>query len=588
VQNLGKAVRPRPQRLAPTARMSCMFVEHFDPERSHWVLGAPGVGGRHCWQTFAGADKSARAEEWLRDVYARGHVAWMLLDDAARSITGEVTIGPDDTIHSRFVAAVGEAPDAFLTASTPAPHALYHSHIGVVSVWRLDDPMPSGATGMLAGNYAARCRATSHPHCIPLPGDMTHVEMRGSFVRRPWHGRPELRPEQMPTGGAQLPALYQGGPVIDGTARHVETPFAWRAGEITAEAVDWRWPDVIEVGSMTLLSGQPKMGKSQIAQFIASIVSQGGMWPTGERAELGNVFVIDTEDTKATIAARMAASGANFSRVHIRGKGDPILDLSQRDGDMRKLAEFAASIGGLALLVISPGLTFFGPTSTDEVTVRAKLAPLLEWAAKTGCAVVFVLHPPKNAKASIEAQFAGCDTYRRAARGAWVVQYDPDDKNPNVKLQRRMLVCAGSNNGRDDLELRYRIVDAQTPDGVRTSKIKWLTDDEVYGGKRGDEDDAPVFDRSEMGDEYRAEVGAKRGDKINRAVDWLRQMISENGAMLSNLLYELAAREEPSIAATTLLDASKRLKIVKTNPTEDGRFKVGQAQLWSLPCQIGP
>jgi S-DNA-T family DNA segregation ATPase FtsK/SpoIIIE len=93
-------------------------------------------------------------------------------------------------------------------------------------------------------------------------------------------------------------------------------------------------------------------------------------------------------------------------------------------------------------------------------------------------------------------------------------------------------------------------------------------------------EDAPVFDGTGMGER---EQGTRRGDQINRAKDWLRQMLSENGPMLSSLLYELASREEPSIAATTLLDASKRLNVVKTNPTEDGKFKVGKAQLWGLP-----
>jgi hypothetical protein len=405
--------------------------------------------------------------------------------------------------------------------------------------------------------------------CIPLPSDFAPEQGGGSFIRMP--------DERVTT----RPALrYDGGQVIEGSVRPVQSPFAWRASDVTAEPTEYAWPEVVEVGAMTLLSGQPKMGKSQIAQFAASTISHGGLWPTGERATPGNVFVIDTEDTRSTIVARMAASGADFSRVHIRGKGDPILDLSQRDGDMRKLAEFAASIGGLALLVISPGLTFFGMTSHDEVTVRAKLAPLLDWAAKTGCAVIFVIHPPKNARATVEAQFAGCDTYRRAARGAWVVQYDPDDQQPNVKLKRRMLVCAGSNNGRDDLELRYRITDAQTPDGVRTSRIKWLSDEEAYGDKVSADEDSPVFDRGEVGEAYRAEVGTQRGDKAKQAALWLEMTLSERGQAPATELYEAAAKEDPPISKTSLFEASKKMKVRKTNP--DGEFKTGQSQIWSL------
>ena len=130
------------------------------------------------------------------------------------------------------------------------------------------------------------------------------------------------------------------------------------------------------------------------------------------------------------------------------------------------------------------------------------------------------------------------------------------------------------------------VSDSRVEQAVESAKSRWSTEyidlgTDIDLSGDFDEEDSPVFDRGESAERF--DVGARRGDKIRLAMEFLEQMLSENGAMLSNLLYELASREEPSIAATTLLDASKRLKVAKTNPTEDGKFKVGQAQLWSLP-----
>ena len=476
---------------------TALFMECFDPERPVWVLGAVRRDGAEEWKAFAGDWKPA-VIAWLAARYTAGEPVWFSIGDV-RAPNNRKPL-EDDIKAVRYIAAHSSTPDVFLSSHGNPPHAVYQTvYRDFEGLWRLPEAVPLQEARLLSGRHSAglcdgKRRVTPHPLYAPLPSNFYPEGFSGG-------GGCMLR---MPT--TWLATRFTAGRPerqtwAPGTKQRHDAPFAWSATDITAEDTDWLWQDVIERGSMTLLSGQPKMGKSQIAQFIASTVSQGGQWPTGERVAAGNVLVIDYEDNRATIKARMEASGADLSRVRILGKGDQILDLSQRDGDMRRLAEFARSVGGLALLTISPGLTLFGQTSHDEVTVRAKLAPLLDWAAKEGTAVIFILHPPKNPKADVTAQFAGSDTYRRAARGAWVVMTDPDDKHPNVKLKRRVMLCAGVNNGRDDLELRYRITDAQTPSGVRTSRIQWLSDEDVFGSGDsvdfGDDDegqaDAPIM-----------------------------------------------------------------------------------------------
>jgi putative DNA primase/helicase len=67
------------------------------------------------------------------------------------------------------------------------------------------------------------------------------------------------------------------------------------------------------------IAGDPGLGKSQIATYIAATVSAGGDWPFDDgTARRGDVVYITAEDGAAgTIRPRLEAAGANLDRVHI-------------------------------------------------------------------------------------------------------------------------------------------------------------------------------------------------------------------------------------------------------------------------------
>ncbi len=135
---------------------------------------------------------------------------------------------------------------------------------------------------------------------------------------------------------------------------------------------------------------------------------------------------------------------------------------------MDALAEQAERMPDLRLLVLSPVLTFFGPTSNDDNTVRAKIMPLLEWAAARNVAVLGIIHPLKQGSQDV---FAGCDAFRRAARAAWRCVIDPADDEPVEKRKRRLIVAAKVNNAPDDLRLAYRIEGVELPGGIASSCV---------------------------------------------------------------------------------------------------------------------
>jgi hypothetical protein len=66
-----------------------------------------------------------------------------------------------------------------------------------------------------------------------------------------------------------------------------------RVSDIVARSVRWLWPDRIARGKVTIVAGHPGTGKSQLALWIAAIVTTGGLFPVSgaRRAGIGDHLV---------------------------------------------------------------------------------------------------------------------------------------------------------------------------------------------------------------------------------------------------------------------------------------------------------
>lgn len=92
-----------------------------------------------------------------------------------------------------------------------------------------------------------------------------------------------------------------------------------RASEIQAKPVNWLWHGRIARGKVSMLAGNPGLGKSQITASMAATVTTGGTWPVDRaRCERGNVVFLSAEDdAEDTIRPRLEAAGADLARVYI-------------------------------------------------------------------------------------------------------------------------------------------------------------------------------------------------------------------------------------------------------------------------------
>ncbi len=436
-------LKPRqPQHSEALAFVNALAVDAVLPFA---VLAAAGRNGLDV-ATFA--TRSDDMRDWIAKRTSRR--LFVLTAQPSGPLAGRA-ISSSDLVRTRIVAVAlpasqGRALDTF----RPAPSIIAETPKGLACAWRLRNPCEPDKARELAAQIAAHLGGSPLEHLFPLPGFgntrlLQHVK----------------GPDAWALVTAFDAALGNGAATETAASEALFAP----ATDFEMEATDWLWPNIVACGDLTLLGGAPGMGKSQVALYAAATVSRGGTWPDGTTTRRGSVILCETEDRPGqALRPRLEAAGADLARVHF-GKH---MDLST---GMAALAAQAESLPDLRLLVLSPVLTFFGATSNDDNTVRAKLRPLLDWAAARNVAVLGIIHPLKTGAAEV---FAGCDAYRRACRAAWRLAFDPADDEPVEKLKRRVLLAAKVNNAPDALRLLYRIEGVELPGGISTSRVVFL------------------------------------------------------------------------------------------------------------------
>jgi hypothetical protein len=73
-------------------------------------------------------------------------------------------------------------------------------------------------------------------------------------------------------------------------ARGATTLDLMRVADVPKARVQWLWPGRIALGKVTLLAGDPGLGKSMVTLDIAARVSRGANWPEVGSPSRGEPF----------------------------------------------------------------------------------------------------------------------------------------------------------------------------------------------------------------------------------------------------------------------------------------------------------
>lgn len=299
------------------------------------------------------------------------------------------------------------------------------------------------------------------------------------------------------------------------------TPVLVCLSDVTPCPVEWLWPGRIALGKLSLIAGDPGLGKSFVSLFMAATVSRGGYWPDALTSKVspGGVVLLSAEDDVAdTIRPRLDAAGADAScivaiqAVRRAFNENPEKDCTfSLDTDMPALEAAIKSVRNCKLVIIDPVTAYLGETDSHKnAEIRGLLSALAALAAKYRIAIVCVTHLNKSANGPAIYRAIGSIAFAAAARSVWAVVKDKE--NP----ARRLMLPTKNNLGLDMLGLAYTI---QVSGTGGAPKVVWEPDPVDISA-----DDAMHVDGDRQED--------SRSD-ANQAEAWLRVALKD-GPVPSN------------------------------------------------------
>lgn len=273
---------------------------------------------------------------------------------------------------------------------------------------------------------------------------------------------------------------------------------------VQPEAVRWLWPGRVPAGKLTILDGDPGLGKSTLALDLAARVSRGLPMPDGSPTTQGAVLLFTAEDGLAdTVRPRLDALGADVAQVYAYDgvRREDVAGSVTFPAHVDALAERIAALGG-QLVIVDPLVCYLHGALNTRVDsdMRQALAPLARVAEQTGAAIVVIRHLNKSAGAAAIYRGGGSIGIIGAARSALLVARDPEDE------ERRVLAVVKSNLASLAPSLGFALVGSSNG----AARVEWLGESAHLADallaiptgatEHGELDEAADFLRAALGD----------------------------------------------------------------------------------------
>lgn len=191
------------------------------------------------------------------------------------------------------------------------------------------------------------------------------------------------------------------------------------AEDVQEKEVEWLWRPYIPRGMLTLLEGDPGLGKSWISLAIATALSKGGGLPGMPEMIPQKTLICNSEDSpEYSIVPRLKKMGADLSQVYLYGD---MLGLV-RDGALNELEEFMRDVAA-TVLFIDPIVAHIGGVDMHRANeVRPIMARLADLAERTGSAIICVRHLRKGGDGTGSKLHAGLGSIDFAAAARSILQ----------------------------------------------------------------------------------------------------------------------------------------------------------------------
>lgn len=178
-------------------------------------------------------------------------------------------------------------------------------------------------------------------------------------------------------------------PPVVGSLSEVSLDFV-RASDLQLRPVDWLWQQRIPLGALTLLAGEPGLGKSLMSVLLAARLSLGEL---GEEPAT-SLFLTAEDSREHVVLPRLLAAGADLGRVLFPPAGEDGFEQLIRLPDEIGYLDALVTEVKAKLVVIDPLVAHLPQrvNSWQDQSVRGALAPLAALAEKRQAAVILVGH----------------------------------------------------------------------------------------------------------------------------------------------------------------------------------------------------
>lgn len=250
---------------------------------------------------------------------------------------------------------------------------------------------------------------------------------------------------------------------------------AIRLSDVPEEKVRWLWPGRIPLGKLTILDGDPGLGKSTVTLDIAARLTRGvGMpgCPAPSVAESEVIMLTSEDGAGDTVKPRFCAAKGDVGRLTlvtgIKLSSGTLLPLyfPTHVHDLHRIVSEAQA----KLVIIDPLMAYLPESinSASDQSVRQALLPLAQLAETTGAAVMVVRHLNKQSGKTAVYRGGGSIGIIGAARSGLLICKDTNHPH------RRYFGVTKCNLCKHPRTIAFEVVDA---DGLPV--IQWQEEVEV-------------------------------------------------------------------------------------------------------------
>lgn len=311
---------------------------------------------------------------------------------------------------------------------------------------------------------------------------------------------------------------------------------------IDPKEVEWLWEPFIPFSMITIMEGDPGVGKSFLAMQLAAQISIGGELPEGQKLDRGRVLYLSAEDDAAyTIRPRIDAMGGDPSRIRVQGD---FLSLDEKglNALMREVRRKPPD-----LLILDP-LFAYVPSGQDmyKPNVIRQLLSFLKDIAETGeTAVLIVRHLTKAKHDKAIYRGGGSMDVIGAARSAFLVCEHPNDSSTKLVVHIKHNIAVRG---------QTQTYEIYSEDGGMAT-LNWLGPSDIT-----------------IDDLISSEGGTPKMSALDEAIQFLRVFLKNGPEPTTKVEKEAAARD---ISEKTLERARRSLGVVSK--------KKGKSWVLSLP-----